>query len=94
MLKAGDRAISAGHYTSAVDLYSSAIRQDNASAMLFLKRAAAYVSLAQHGVALRDLNTAVALDSKHLQGYLHRYTLYTQTAKQPEACFSHAISSY
>ena len=73
-LKAGDQAISAGQYTSAIELYSSAIRRDNATALLFLKRAAAYVSLAQHGLALKDLNTAVEIDSKHLQGYLHRCT--------------------
>ena len=72
ILKAGDSAISTGQYTSAVGLYSNAIRQDNASAVLFLKRAAAYGNLAQHGLALRDLTMAIRLDSQHLQGYLHR----------------------
>ena len=72
VLKAGDSAISTGQYTSAVGLYSNAIRQDNASAVLFLKRAAAYVNLAQLGLALKDMGTAIELDSKHLQGYLHR----------------------
>ena len=80
ILKAGDSAISAGQYTSAVGLYSNAIRQDNASAVLFLKRAAAYVNLAHHGLALKDLGTAIQLDSKHLQGYLHRCTILATCA--------------
>ncbi|KAL3157708.1 hypothetical protein ABBQ32_012141 [Trebouxia sp. C0010 RCD-2024] len=78
-LKAGDQAISAGHYTSAVGLYSNAIRQDNASAVLFLKRAAAYINLSQYGQALRDYSMAIDLDSKHLQGYLHRGRLLRST---------------
>ncbi|DBA82696.1 TPA: hypothetical protein ACH3X1_006934 [Trebouxia sp. C0004] len=79
VLKAGDSAISTGQYTSAVGLYSNAIRQDNASAVLFLKRAAAYVNLAQLGLALKDMGTAIELDSKHLQGYLHRGRLLRST---------------
>ncbi len=55
-------------------LYSSAIELDSKSAMIYTKRAAAYINMRQNSQALRDLNTALEADPKSVQvGALARW---------------------
>lgn len=56
LLSLGDKAYSAGEYSSAVRHYTSALDKDAAAAMIYTKRAAAYMSLRQHSQALKDLD--------------------------------------
>jgi tetratricopeptide (TPR) repeat protein len=56
LLSLGDKAYSAGEYSSAVRHYTNALDKDAAAAMIYTKRAAAYMSLRQHMQALRDLD--------------------------------------
>ncbi|GIL63490.1 hypothetical protein Vafri_17539 [Volvox africanus] len=77
-LKLGDTAFSNSEFNAAVRHYSSAIELQSAVPLLYTKRAAAYISLRSLSQALRDLNKAVELDSKFIQGYLNRGKLQRQ----------------
>lgn len=59
--------------------YTDAIHLDAASPLLYTKRAAAYISLRQASLALRDFNTALELDDSNVNGYIHRGKLRRQT---------------
>lgn len=78
LLRDGDAALANSEYTSAVRYYSSAIEQSPKTALLYTKRAAAYISLRQLSQALRDLDKAVDCDATFVQGYLNRGKLQRQ----------------
>jgi len=75
-LKSGDEAISRGIYTEAVRHYSSAIEKNNQTALPFVKRAAAYQQQRNVHAAMRDLDTAVALEPNSNSAYLQRAKLH------------------
>lgn len=81
VLVEGDAAVSRGEYTAAVRFYTDAIEADPTAALLYTKRAAAYLSLRQHSQALRDLDRAVEADDKYVQGYLMRGKVLRQTCR-------------
>ena len=81
----GDRALQAGSYEEAVQLYTKLLHEEPNRQINFYKRSMAYVMLKKLDLALNDINSALIQDPDFTQGVFHRAKLQKRLGKCEEA---------
>ena len=77
-----------GDYPGALKAYSESVKRNPNDARVFSNRAACYTKLAEFGLALKDVETCLALDPKFVKAYLRKGNialLMKETAKARDA---------
>lgn len=72
----GNDELMAGHYLSAIKLYSEALEYTPTNAILLANRAQAYIKVENYGLAISDATAAIEHDPSYAKGYYRRATAY------------------
>jgi len=70
----GNAELSQGHYISAINFYSQALKLTPNNAIILSNRALAYIKVESHGLAILDSANAIASDPNYAKGYYRRGT--------------------
>ncbi|CAL9087628.1 outer envelope protein 64, mitochondrial-like [Musa acuminata AAA Group] len=85
----GNAAYKGTQWNKAVSFYSEAIKLNNANAIYYCNRAAAYLKLACFQQAEADCSQALLLDKKNVKAYLRR-----GTAREMLLCYKEALEDF
>lgn len=86
--KAGNELFKQGDFGGAVKRYSEAIRRNPSDAKIFSNRAACYTKLMSFDLALKDCDSAIALEPDFIKAYLRKAAAHKgmgQTSKAQSA---------
>ena len=70
----GNAELSKGHYLSAIDFYSRALKLTPNNPVILSNRSLAYIKVESHGLAILDAKNAIDADPKYAKAYYRRGT--------------------